>query len=82
MAVGDIAYYKFLKICIIVILSQRIWGTCMSRIKFEQAYSGKNNLEGIKPRMSVNHGRWRRWHEKWKSTGHFDLSVLEDNKYL
>ena len=23
----------------------------MSHIKFEQAYSGKNNLEGIRPRM-------------------------------
>jgi len=25
----------------------------MSRIKFEHAYSGKNNLEGIKPRMDL-----------------------------
>ena len=47
MAVGDIAYYKFLKICIIVILSQRIWGTCMSHMNFEQAYSGQNILRGF-----------------------------------
>jgi hypothetical protein len=25
----------------------------MSRMNFEQAYSGKNNLEGIRPRMDL-----------------------------
>ena len=77
MAVGDKTYYKFLKICIIVILSQRIWGTCMSRMNFEHAYSGQNTSGGVGPHMDLSIlVLWKNYSSTSRSDGYTSSLIL------